>query len=224
VLGFLASIPGNIADQFKPEQVTKLKAIAKERDPISTLQTGPMDPNAYGAIGGDRFDVEEDVFQSTSPNVETVYTPGTPLDNYLKQQEINERDYPLLKKLKDRENIAQEVEDATEQVVPGSFNLEKFGPDEFGKINIFGADVDDETDVAQNLSIEEYKKIKEGAPYMADEAIKQIYGPDALDDIPLIGYAPTTTAADGGYLNKFDDGGYANMSTFEKLKMINYGE
>ena len=224
VLGFLASIPGNIADQFKPEQVTKLKAIAKERDPISTLQTGPMDPNAYGAIGGDRFDVEEDVFQSTSPNVETVYNPGTPLDNYLKQQEINERDYPLLKKLKDRENIAQEVEDATEQVVPGSFNLEKFGPDEFGKINIFGADVDDETDVAQNLSIEEYKKIKEGAPYMADEAIKQIYGPDALDDIPLIGYAPTTTAADGGYLNKFDDGGYANMSTFEKLKMINYGE
>jgi len=31
---------------------------------------------------------------------------------------------------------------------------------------------------------------------------------------------------DGGYLNKFDDGGYANMSTFEKLKMMadNYGQ
>ena len=27
--------------------------------------------------------------------------------------------------------------------------------------------------------------------------------------------------AEGGYLKKFDDGGYANMSTFEKLKAIN---
>ena len=25
---------------------------------------------------------------------------------------------------------------------------------------------------------------------------------------------------DGGYLNKFDDGGYANMSTYQKLKMM----
>ena len=31
-------------------------------------------------------------------------------------------------------------------------------------------------------------------------------------------YAPF---ADGGYLEKYDDGGYANMSTFEKLKAIN---
>ena len=28
------------------------------------------------------------------------------------------------------------------------------------------------------------------------------------------------TFADGGYLEKYDDGGYANMSTYEKLKAI----
>jgi len=83
----------------------------------------------------------------------------------------------------------------------------------------------DGTEVAENLSVEKYRKIKDESPWMSDEAIKQIYGMDVLDDIPLIGYPPTTVA-DGGYLNKFDDGGYANMSTFEKLKMMadNYGK
>jgi len=34
-------------------------------------------------------------------------------------------------------------------------------------------------------------------------------------------YLDAQTVAGGGYLKKFDDGGYANMSTFEKLKAIN---
>ena len=274
LLGFLASIPGNIAAQFKPEQVTKLKAIAKERDPISTLQTGPMDPNAYGAIGGDRFDVEEDVFQSTSPNVETVYNPGTPLDNYLKQQEINERDYPLLKKLKDRENIAKEVEEATEQVVPGQFNLNYVRPDA-PTVNLSG--VNDEE--IQDLFIDENQSVADLDQQTVDNMIGAYYGKRNVINFPFspgayfesqssgapqdTGYGssfetvvpggfpfdPNTGSAsiptkfysdqiavpenipfganttnfdykDGGYLNKFDDGGYANMSTYQKLKMM----
>ena len=34
-------------------------------------------------------------------------------------------------------------------------------------------------------------------------------------------YPEVFTNADGGYLKKYDDGGYANMSTYEKLKAIN---
>ena len=240
VLGMLASIPGNIADQFKPEQVTKLKAIAKERDPISTLQTGPMDPNAYGAIGGDRFDVEEDVFQSTSPNVETVYTPGTPLDNYLKQQEINERDYPLFKKLKDRENIAKEVEEATEQVVPGQFNLNYVRPDAptvnlsgvndeeiqdsfgFGMTNMESSGAPQDTGY-----VSPFETVVPGGfpfnPNTGSASIPTKFYSDQIavpENLPFGANTTNFDYKDGGYLNKFDDGGYANMSTYQKLKMM----
>ena len=240
VLGMLASIPGNIAAQFKPTQAAKLKAIAKERDPISTLQTGPMDPNAYGAIGGDRFDVEEDVFQSTSPNVETVYTPGTPLDNYLKQQEINERDYPLFKKLKDRENIAKEVEEATEQVVPGQFNLNYVRPDAptvnlsgvndeeiqdsfgFGMTNMESSGAPQDTGY-----VSPFETVVPGGfpfnPNTGSASIPTKFYSDQIavpENLPFGANTTNFDYKDGGYLNKFDDGGYANMSTYQKLKMM----
>jgi len=233
-LGMIANIPDNIINQFTSSQTAKMKAIADEKKPLDkTLQEGPLDPNSYGSLGGDRFDVEEDIFQTTLPenpriDAPTVYDPNTnpfkagTMEYELKQRDINERNYPYLKTLRERENIAQEVEDATESVVPGSFDLEKFGPDEFGQINIFGSEPNNEVEVAEL-----------GLP--ADTSWQDKKMPEGLDLDALINMGASqeqiaqvlgVTAADGGYLNKFDDGGYANMSTYQKLKMMadNYGK
>jgi hypothetical protein len=250
VIGFLASIPGNVAAQFTPSQAENVKNIAKERDPINTLQTGPMDPNAYGGLGGDRFDVEEDVFESIFPNdprigAQTVYTPdanpyapGT-MEYVRKQNELMKEKYG-------GENIAQEVEEATESVVPGQFNLNYVRPDA-PAINLSG--VEDENVMDEFPKVLEYES---GFPawfptlYGSTEGdfssmpAKGQFGEmgsfpvysDVVSDTPKVGEEIRSADfsnldyKDGGYLNKFDDGGYANMSTYQKLKMMadNYGQ
>jgi hypothetical protein len=258
VLGFLASIPGNVAAQFTPSQAENVKNIAKERDSISnTLQTGPMDVDEYGGLGGDRFDVEEDVFESIFPNdprigVETVYTPDAnpyPVDPREKDAMLKyvEKQNELMKEKYGGENIAQEVEEATESVVPGQFNLNYVRPDA-PAINLSG--VEDEN------VMDEFPKVKE-YPVRDNEGVIQNayytdtgdfsnpgyfgydYGidddmifSDSISGMPKLGQEIRSADfsnfdyKDGGYLKQYDDGGYAKMSTFEKLKMMadNYGQ
>ena len=49
----------------------------------------------------------------------------------------------------------------------------------------------------------------------------QLYPPELTEDVIKENITTDWGWNKGGYLKKFDDGGYANMSTFEKLKAIN---
>jgi|TARA_R110002012_G_scaffold36718_4_gene103643 hypothetical protein len=247
VLGMLASIPGNVAAQFTPSQAENVKNIAKERAPINTLQTGPMDPNAYGAIGGDRFDVEEDIFQSTFPNdprigAQTVYTPDAnpyPVGTMEYVRKQNE----LMKEKYGKENIAKEVEEATESIVPGEFNLNYVRPDA-PAINLSGVTETEETtanpefmgfndpNYINMMNEYEQSQLGEGTSKMTPNTNFALLDPNVNPEVPFTEYTdpflmpPQSSMqsipmnASGGYLNKFDDGGYANMSTYQKLKMM----
>jgi hypothetical protein len=80
--------------------------------------------------------------------------------------------------------------------IPGSFNAGSFPA-----MNIFGTEVKG----PRNMALDAINKY--GNSLSASEK-------EAFDILNSLGQA------DGGYLKQYDDGGYANMSTFEKLKAI----
>jgi hypothetical protein len=78
----------------------------------------------------------------------------------------------------------------------------------------------------------EQSQLGEGTSKMTPNTNFALLDPNVNPEVPFTEYTdpflmpPQSSMqsipmnASGGYLNKFDDGGYANMSTYQKLKMM----
>jgi hypothetical protein len=168
--------------------------------------------NQYRSAGG------RDVIEDTS--FEELWKSPSDRSSYITEERLNE--------------AVQGALDTPPPRVAGEINVDTFGPDDFG-VNIFGADDDESFDLAE-LTEEQKKFMRRPEQSLEYQSKDSLYNKvKALEDKGFLGFGgqePTTKeefeefiqggmkVADGGYLKQYDDGGYATMSTYEKLKAL----
>ena len=249
VFGAITRTGQDIINSLTPEQAknidinigskTDVSEQLKKANIIKGNQT-PLDPQFSNEVRTsdlsddlstsflDTEDPMEAVMRDFPGDDPLVYDPN-PNPYPLESREYNEfEQFKKFKESQEQNDNFEQVEDGVFQR-PGEVNLEKFGPDEFGEINIFGGDPDSEVDVAE-LTQEQIDFMNSPMQSLDFQSRDSLFNKvKQLEDKGFLGFGaqePTTkeefeqfinsgglqTAARGGSIDN-----YENMSTHEKL-------
>jgi len=216
-----------VSEQLKKENIIKSNQTPLDPQFSNEVRTSDLSDDLSTSFL-DTEDPMEAVMRDFPGDDPLVYDPN-PNPYPLESREYNEfEQFKKFKESQEQNDNFEQVEDGVFQR-PGEVNLEKFGPDEFGEINIFGGDPDSEVDVAE-LTQEQIDFMNSPMQSLDFQSRDSLFNKvKQLEDKGFLGFGaqePTTkeefeqfinsgglqTAARGGSIDN-----YENMSTHEKL-------